>query len=378
MPVEPPEAVASARNERCPVPEAGDYGEAYFEQYTVPYHRDHPHWRGFFDQMAAKLVESVPAATVLDVGCAKGFLVAALVAHGVDARGIDISAHAIADADPQVRDRLSVADLTKPIEGRFDLVTCIEVLEHVAPSDIEVALDNLCAVTDRIAISSTPHGYEEPTHVNVHPPSWWASSFARRGFFHRLDLESSFISPWAAIYERRGYTPADVAYLYESEWAPLHQEVMAKRAGMLDLQRRLDQARADGQVAGEQAGNEAVWVERTMALTDQVLGLQAELAETRYRADLDALRHAIEDSATPEVDRLDEVEMLRSALARETELRQAWQVRAGTLESQLLDARRRTENAEAVLGRLNRSAYWRAARLAARSLRRLKRSSIKP
>ncbi|HEY4636238.1 MAG TPA: methyltransferase domain-containing protein, partial [Rhodospirillales bacterium] len=43
---------------------------------------------------------------VLDVGCAKGFLVKDLVDQGMDAYGLDVSAYALAHAPPEATGRL--------------------------------------------------------------------------------------------------------------------------------------------------------------------------------------------------------------------------------------------------------------------------------
>ena len=191
-----------------PTPE--DYGRAYFASFAGgEYHSEAGNWQEFFVEVASRLVELFSPASVLDAGCAKGLLVAALVDAGADARGIDVSDHAIAEAPDGIRDRLSVGSLADPIAGRFDLVTCIEVLEHMNRGETSAAMDHLCAVSDRIVFSSTPADFAEPTHVNVRPPAEWAAEFAERGFFRRTDVDLAYLSPWAVVYERRRMTVRD-------------------------------------------------------------------------------------------------------------------------------------------------------------------------
>jgi SAM-dependent methyltransferase len=136
---------------------------------AIPYERSH-HWLTFFATIADEIVRAFRPASVLDAGCAMGLLVEALWDRGVRAEGIDISNYAIANVRPDMRALFRAASLTDPIEGSFDLVTCIEVLEHLERADAEAAIANLCSVTQTVLFSSTPSDFSELTHVNVCPP----------------------------------------------------------------------------------------------------------------------------------------------------------------------------------------------------------------
>ena len=280
-------------------PEPSDYDERYFQTgLGLPYDESEPHWPRFFGEIAEHIVDQLAPATVLDAGCAKGFLVAAFAERGVDATGIDISKYAVEAAVEGAQGRLRVQSLTEPLEGHWDLVTCIEVLEHMVPTDTQQAIDNICAVSNRVLFSSTPHDFQEPSHVNVKPVATWVSWFAARGFFRRTDLDLSYISPWATLFERRALTAADVAYLYEVEIAPLREEVTVKRGELLEAERRIGLLLADLDEARGPAPTELEGrydIDRVLSLIDQVIGLQAEMAEQRYRHDL-ALWATVEDA----------------------------------------------------------------------------------
>ena len=56
---------------------------------------DAKRWMPFFEMIADKIVELFNPKTVLDAGCACGYLVAALRDRGVGAYGVDISEYAI-------------------------------------------------------------------------------------------------------------------------------------------------------------------------------------------------------------------------------------------------------------------------------------------
>ena len=268
---------------------AVDYSEAYYRHYSdtdEPYAWSSPGWRNFFLHIAARLIAVTgPAERVLDVGCAKGMLVQAFVAAGVSgAEGFDISATAIGDADQDVADRLRVASATDPIEGRYDLVTCIEVLEHLSPRDAATAIDHLCAATDRVVVSSTPHDFDEPTHVNVHPVADWAAEFAARGFYRRTDIDLSFLSPWASYFEKApGLTARDLVHRYETALWPLREEVGVKRKALLEAHRTISAAEDPEYVA--QLRHEL------LRLRDHAIGVEAEVGTAR--AELTRARHEL-------------------------------------------------------------------------------------
>jgi 2-polyprenyl-6-hydroxyphenyl methylase / 3-demethylubiquinone-9 3-methyltransferase len=77
---------------------------------------------------------------VLDVGCGGGILADAMARRGADVLGIDLAArplkvaqlHAIEAGTPRVEYReIAVEALAEEMPARFDVVTCMEMLEHV-------------------------------------------------------------------------------------------------------------------------------------------------------------------------------------------------------------------------------------------------------
>jgi hypothetical protein len=226
-----------------------DYGLRYFSHYSdteEDYDWESPGWRAFFTGVARRTLELTgPAHRTLDVGCAKGLLVMAFLQEGCDAFGVDISEASVAAAPEVLRERVRVGSATDPIEGEFDLVTCTEMLEHLSSEDAERAIDNMCAVTDRIVLSSTPGDFDEPTHINVHPVADWVAAFATRGFFRRTDVDLSFLAPWAVYFERATLAPRDVVHRYETFLYPLRLEVGVKRDALLEASRTIARLEAD-------------------------------------------------------------------------------------------------------------------------------------
>lgn len=264
-----------------------DYGRCYYNEAHLggydDYTWDNEKWRSFFMSVADRVIGSINPRTVLDVGCARGLLVQAFAVQGVDARGMDISEHAIASAHEDVRERLVVASATEPIEGRYDLVSCIEVLEHLSPGDAQVAIDRMAEVTDRILFSSSPGDHDEPTHINTHPTEQWAAWFAERGFFRRADLDMGMIAPWSVVFERGEPTVRELAQRYEQLYSRTRTELVDKRAALLEAHRRIQMLREQlderpvDTAEVDRLHAEVVQIRHTVLVSrDHVIGLEAE------------------------------------------------------------------------------------------------------
>ncbi|MHB8300128.1 MAG: class I SAM-dependent methyltransferase [Dermatophilaceae bacterium] len=232
---------------------ASDYSSCYYASHLggeEEYSWDSPSWQAFFTSVSQQIIAITSPARVLDVGCAKGLLVQALVGAGVDAFGFDISHTAIAGAAQEISDRLSVATAVDPIAGRYDLITCVEVVEHMSAEDANRAIANMCAATDLVLFSSGPGDFAEPTHVNVRPPADWAAIFAEHAFFRRTDVDLGFLTPWAVLFERVDLDVRALTHRYEAYAYPLRIEVVDKRAALLEAHRTISELHESGQRPG--------------------------------------------------------------------------------------------------------------------------------
>jgi len=92
---------------------------------------------------------AVSGARVLDVGCGGGLLCEALHRAGARVTGIDLAEGMIEVArlhaaeqnlpiDYRVADAATVAAASPGGQGQFDVVTCMEMLEHVPHPDVTV------------------------------------------------------------------------------------------------------------------------------------------------------------------------------------------------------------------------------------------------
>lgn len=203
--------------------------DAHFNQYYYehgcgqPYTRNEA-WLAFFGAVAERVVAGIQPKSVLDAGCAMGFLVEALLDRGVAAFGVDISDYAIGQVREDIRPYVWVGSLTDILPRRYDLIVCIEVLEHMPASEAERAIAVLCAASDDILFSSTPMDYYEATHFNVQQPEVWGELFARQGFFRDVDFDGTFLTPWAVRYRKQAVPVARIVRDYERRFWQLWKE----------------------------------------------------------------------------------------------------------------------------------------------------------
>jgi len=288
------------------------YGPYYFmHNCGVPY-ADNEHWREFFGALADKLIARYRPKTLLDAGCAWGFLVRALRQRGVEAYGLDVSKFAISQVPDEVADYCWEGSLLDPLPERYDLVVCIEVIEHLGAADGEVALRNICNSTDRLVLSSTPDDYGEATHLNVQQPDYWASMLAELGFVH--DLDGDELSPlphWAAVFERVPVTAPNLVRRYERRLWGARQEVAAVRANIMGLEAELESDRSDADRLEETEAEIVRLREEQLRLRedllnarDAVIGHEAALGEALGR--LRANEHVV-NRYRDAADRLDAV-----------------------------------------------------------------------
>jgi len=216
-------------------------GDASFDEYYYahccgdPYERNETLLR-FFGNIADRLIADVAPKTVLDAGCAIGLLVETLRQRGVDASGVDLSSYAIGKADESVRPYCRHGSIADEFPQRYDLIVSIEVLEHMPVRAAEDAIANFCRHTDDVLFSSSPLDYKEPTHINVHPPDYWAAEFARHGFYRDVDFDASYITPWATRFRRSAEPLHRVVRNYERRYWEMTLERNDTRAYSTKLQ----------------------------------------------------------------------------------------------------------------------------------------------
>lgn len=250
-----PEATApAATSPESPDPgveeETPTYGAYYYDRLIGDYEVSGRYeyegvWKEFFRVMAHHIVTRFQPHKTLDAGCAKGFLIRALREHHVDAYGVDSSEYAISQADESIKDYVRVGSITEDLGGPYDLISCIEVIEHLPDSEIELAIERLCAATDRILFSSTPHDFVEPSHISVKLPEDWVALFAKQGFYRNFTIDTSFLTPWALVFERMPAGDSSLAIReYDRAWQRQRTEIDELRQTVIKFSTELDELHA--------------------------------------------------------------------------------------------------------------------------------------
>lgn len=131
-----------------------------------PLHEINPLRANYIDGYA-----SVAGKKLLDVGCGGGILTESMAQRGADVTGIDLGEaplnvaelHALESGVNVNYRRVAVEDLAEEMPGSFDIVTCLEMLEHVPdPSSVIRACAKLVKPGGHLffsTINRTPKGW---------------------------------------------------------------------------------------------------------------------------------------------------------------------------------------------------------------------------
>jgi SAM-dependent methyltransferase len=159
---------------------AGLYGALYGERGRR--YRAHP---SRIKATYAALSRQPLPKTALDVGCGQGELVKWLRGEGVEAYGVDVAS----TSELEPAEWFSYADARRlPYRAKqFDLVTCTDVLEHIAPEHVPLVLHELARVGCKVyaeirfgkARTPSPTGWKK---TNLHACAdkgleWWRKQF---------------------------------------------------------------------------------------------------------------------------------------------------------------------------------------------------------
>lgn len=178
------------------------YDREYFEGSSKSgYHGKYAEIEGPKQPLIANFLKSCFRGPMLDVGCAFGYLCAALQDVGVEARGIDISEYSISQALPQVKGKISVCDVARgtPFKNReFPTVVAFQTMEHIRVMDIPLVVKEMCRISDEYVCIEVPTWYDDKTpdrsntfdksHISFYSTSFWVDQFYSQGFYLDVNL----------------------------------------------------------------------------------------------------------------------------------------------------------------------------------------------
>jgi hypothetical protein len=155
-------------------------------------------------QVARSLMRHLDFDSAAVVGCANGFLLEEFLGAGRRIAGIELSPEVHEVLRHDIRPYVSIGDFTE-MSGRYDLVCCVEVAEHIEPSRSDDLVDALAPLAAKwIYFTAALPGQGGHGHINCRPHEEWLAMFAERGWVHdrdhtdalRRDLDSLERATW--------------------------------------------------------------------------------------------------------------------------------------------------------------------------------------
>lgn len=145
--------------------------------------------------------------TYLDIGCGTGAMVNIARKLGITAFGIDQIARS--------PDYFVPHDLRKPFNfnKKFELITCLEVIEHIEPEYTGVLLKSLFEHVREgtlFVFSAANPSQDSIDHYNLLPAYMWRRYMHDLGFSYREDYTTKIALLWSNLYSPLEYLAANV------------------------------------------------------------------------------------------------------------------------------------------------------------------------
>ena len=150
--------------------------------------------------------------TVMDFGCAKGFLVNAMRLLGIEAYGVDVSEYAVSQIEEGTRKWCGVIKPQENLvcaEGGYDWILCKDILEHIPYDKIDEQLKVLRKGGKKI-MAMIPLGdgekyiiesYEhDKSHFIREDVLWWHDRFEGAGF--HVNISTKDMGPFKKNWQK--------------------------------------------------------------------------------------------------------------------------------------------------------------------------------
>jgi len=154
--------------------------------YGARHFRRRQELRGDYALVAEALLAGLDFNSVLDVGCANGFLLERFAAAGREIAGIELSPEVAQVLPPEVAPAVVVGDfgeVPRRFPSPFDLVCCVEVAEHIDPARSRELVTVVTGAARRwIYFTAAPPGQTGRGHINCRPHEEWLGWFEEEGW----------------------------------------------------------------------------------------------------------------------------------------------------------------------------------------------------
>ena len=184
------------------------YGYDYYDNpdYGVGY--GGYHYDGRYAPSAAKMIKFYNLDSddrVLEIGCAKGFILGEFLSHGLNIAGIDVSNYAINNSLPITRRFLAQGSCVKlPFpDNTFELVYAKEMLPHLTLIELAIGIDEIIRVSRANNIFFEIQVIEnltnrnlmkawDPTHKIIKTADWWRKFFKSKAINCQVNFKEIF------------------------------------------------------------------------------------------------------------------------------------------------------------------------------------------
>ena len=162
-------------------------------------------WIGGAARAVKKILNGIKNPSVLDAGCAHGYLIAALQnEYGMNVRGLEYSKYAVKAAVFSVRKKIRQGNITdKKLfkKNSFDAVVCLDVFSHLTLPGIKRAAENLVFWTKKYVVFSTIYRHSlhasqkinpDPLRITTLSQKEYKKIFTEAGgrFFKKIDFRN--------------------------------------------------------------------------------------------------------------------------------------------------------------------------------------------
>jgi 2-polyprenyl-3-methyl-5-hydroxy-6-metoxy-1,4-benzoquinol methylase len=135
-----------------------------------------------FRSVAEILDRRLTFQSVFDIGCGAGQLLRAFAQLGKQTVGCEISEAGIRQAGNDLIVFQADAGQRILLSRHFDLVTCIEVAEHLDRRNADRLVENCTTYAEQVFFTAAVEGQVGVGHINLQPRRFWVDLFEKRGF----------------------------------------------------------------------------------------------------------------------------------------------------------------------------------------------------
>lgn len=156
--------------------------------YSAERLRRRERFRADYRLLARALLNRLEFGSMLDIGCANGFIMSEFKRAGKEVRGVDLSPDVKAVLDTGLEDLVKIEDFSQT-DTASDLVCCVEMAEHVLPErSLELVAKLTSLARNWIYFTAAPPGQLGYAHINCRPHSQWLCWFEAQGWTSNQEL----------------------------------------------------------------------------------------------------------------------------------------------------------------------------------------------